>query len=385
MRVLHVAASLAIEWGGPPQAITHLASALAKRHVSSTIYASAIPRNGHLIETPCEAATFPVGFGASVWRGRSPELSRALRNAMDQHDLVHIYELWHHPHYAAVRAAQQTGTPYVISPLGALEDAAMSRKGFRKRAYTVLFQRRALRQASAVHVMTESERTGVLQLAPGAKVALLPLGVDVGAFTNLPPRETLNERFPELSGKRVLLFLGRIHPIKGLPLAVEALARLSSDTKFDDVVLLIAGPDEGGYQTEVEAHAKGLGVRARVIFTGLVAAEDKQAVLARADAFVLPSLSEGFSVALLEALASGLPAVITAGCNFPELAAADAGRIVPRDPQAMELAFADVLGEGRMRMAANARGLVAREYGWDRIAEGMHAIYDEGLEGTVRS
>jgi glycosyltransferase involved in cell wall biosynthesis len=142
--------------------------------------------------------------------------------------------------------------------------------------------------------------------------------------------------------------------------------------------LVIAGPDEDGYQAKVQGMLQAEGVLNKTIFTGLLTGYDKLAVLARADLFVLPSYSEGFSMAVLEALACGLPVIITRPCNFPEVAEAMAGEVIEPDVEQLTMAFSRLLDNAQLRfqMGQNGRRLISERYTWDRIAEQMIEFYN---------
>jgi glycosyltransferase involved in cell wall biosynthesis len=195
----------------------------------------------------------------------------------------------------------------------------------------------------------------------------------------LPGREALWQRYPETTGKQVVLFLGRIHPKKGLPLLVEAFARVLAMSA--DLHLVIAGPDEAGHRAEVESLVAQRRLGPHVTFTGTVEGEDKRLLLGGAHVFVLPSHQEGDSVAVKEALAAGLPVVITRPCHFPEVAEHDAGFVVEPAVDEIAEALAALCQDRalRERMAANARPLVERSYRWEVLGPRLLERYAEVL------
>jgi len=165
----------------------------------------------------------------------------------------------------------------------------------------------------------------------------------------------------------VVLFMGRLDAVKGLDILIPAFARASGSR--DDLFLVIAGPDRG-YGTEAARLIRKAGLSHRSAMVGTLHGDHRLAALARADVFVLPSYSEGFSVAVLEALATGCPVVITQECNFPEVAAAGAGLVVEPETGQVADALARILDRPELahQMRANARALIEERYTWDRIA-----------------
>ena len=170
----------------------------------------------------------------------------------------------------------------------------------------------------------------------------------------------------------MILFLGRLHPIKGADKLLEVFIRVISD--FPDAVLMIAGPDEWGLEKQWHAHvANG----DRIIFPGMIGGEEKADVLARADLFCLPSLAEGFSIAVLEALASSTAVMLSPACHFPEVESAKAGIIVDAKIEPMVRAMREMLGDPeRLRAMGEAgRRLVSESYSWDFVTDRLIDLY----------
>ena len=176
-----------------------------------------------------------------------------------------------------------------------------------------------------MHALSRPEIGHMRRLAPWTPICFVPNGVDLGFFNNLPARAILEQEHPELRGKFVLLFFGRVHIKKGLDLLAEALGCVGP--AFPDLHLLVAGKDDGAWKPFAE-QIETLGLTRRVTYVGHVGGERAREVWAAADAFVLPSYSEGFSMAILEALACSLPCLITTACHFSELADAQGAVVV---------------------------------------------------------
>ena len=185
----------------------------------------------------------------------------------------------------------------------------------------------------------------------------------------------LEAEHPELAGKFVLLFFGRLHAKKGLDLLAEAVGSARRD--HPDIHLLLAGNDDGALEPFLD-QARSLGISDRITQVGHVAGERARMAWAAADAFVLPSYSEGFSMAILEALACRLPTLTTTACHFPELARAGGGIVVEPTVPGVESGLRDLLErspEERAGLGRNGRRMVEERYTWDRQAERLASVY----------
>ena len=208
---------------------------------------------------------------------------------------------------------------------------------------------------------------------------VVPNGIEAAAYRTRP-RPELEACWGLAADAQVILFLGRLHPVKGADKLLRAF--LAIHTQFPQAILVMAGPDEWGIESQFRRAIHQAGLSKQVIFPGMVSGGDKLDWLARADLFCLPSDAEGFSMAVLEALASATPVLLSPGCHFPEVEAVGAGRIVTPDLETLAGALADLLVEpGRLReMGCRAREFVAREYSWDHVADRLLDVYREGLE-----
>jgi len=383
MHILHVMADLLIESGGPTRVVASLTKPLDSLGVKSTVFAPAARSDMDSIIWPeaAEVQLFSPGWLARVWPGHSPQMARELQKNIDRFDLVHIHELWHHPHYAAAVSSRRSRVPYIVSPDGTLGSRALRHKALKKWVYSTIVQRKLLQRSVLVHAMTKAEADQLRRFGVSRPAAVVPWGIDAAEFADLPPRESFEQKYPRLTGKRVVLFMGRLDAVKGLDVLIPAFARVADGR--DDLFMVIAGPDRG-YGAEVARLIGEAGLAGRSAVVGTLDTEDRLAALARADVFVLPSYSEGFSVAVLEALAVGCPAVITHNCNFPEVASADAALAVEPEVGQVAGALAEILDQPEFarRIGARARALIAKRYTWDRIAGLFVEMYRSVLGGA---
>ena len=381
MRVLHVLPSLSPEWGGPVTVVAGLARAIKAKGVQFTVFAAqgrrvgigAMPIDG------VETQLFPTGSLSRFWTGHAPAMVEALKRAVNDHDIIHIHELWHFPHYAAYGVARQARKPYVVTIHGQMDPWARRQKSLRKTIYMRAIQRRILQQASSLHAITIDEAQQLRDQGLTVPVAVIPNGISAEFFDPPRTRAGFLSRAPGLDGKRMILFLGRIHSKKGLDILAEAFGNVAR--LRDDVRLVIAGPDEGGYRSQVEAMLRSASALDKAVFTGMLTGNDKLAAFSAADIFVLPSHSEVLGVATLEAMACGLPVVISHQCQFPEVADAGAGLIIDTDSKQLASSLIRLLDspEERREMGRQGRQLVQERYTWERVADQMSQLYVDVL------
>ena len=296
--------------GGMVPSILGMTGALAEHATPVTI----------VTPTPSRLGTMPLPPRVNL-RGPETDLEAVVRSA----EVVHMHGLWQGHTRRGARAARLAAVPYLIAAHGMAEPWAMRHKAWKKKLYTALVEGKNLRRASCLHALSRPEIGHLRTLAPGTPVCFVPNGVDLGPLEYLPARTELESEFPELAGKFLLLFFGRLHAKKGLDLLAQAMAQLRHD--YPDLHLLLAGKDDGALGPFLR-QTSDAGLASRVTWVGHVAGERARQVWGAADAFILPSYSEGFSMAILEALACRLPVVITTACHFPELAEADGGIVV---------------------------------------------------------
>ena len=379
MKVLHVTPTMSAEAGGPPVAVRGLTTALTARAIECEVLTT---RGGRFLRPPLSIPGVPVHaltaspFSAA-WNAHSPALGRFVEDRLAEYDLVHVHELWHYPGFVACRAARKRGIPYLLSLRGGLDDLALRQKAARKWLYMKMVQRPILRSASALHALTTVEAALCRQLQLQTRVPVIPNGVaaDLSETIDQLDVSAFLERFPMLGGKRVILFLGRLSANKGLDLLARSFIDVAK--QFDDAALLIVGPNEGNTRSQVTLLLESAGLIERVAFTGALDGLDKLSALACADVFVLPSYAEGFSNAVLEALAAGLPVVISEHCNFPEVAECKAGFVVRNDVAEIGNAICGLLGDDHRRQEAgrNGRRMVEERYCWPMVAAAFADLY----------
>lgn len=384
---MQVVVTLDKAYGGPAATTTQLSAALARLDCHASIW------------TTCERITDSCRHSADIeirefakekpssWY-RSPAMGRGLRKTAVEYQLIHIQEVWSYPQYAAGSIASRKAIPYLITPHGELDHRHLRHGGplkqLKKRAYLKLIANRLLRNAACLHAINTFEAEELLQAQFCKSVTVIPNGVDLAEFDSLPLPEAAEEQWPVLRDKRVLLFLSRLSPEKGLDRLIPAWKQITSRPSFSDAILVLAGPDGRGYERVVRNLIQEHDIENSVLLTGMVTGPEKLALMNRADVYVLPSYSEGFSMSILENLAVGNPVLITPGCNFPEVVEAGAGICV--EPKVTEIAdgvckLLDLSVDERRAMGSRGRHLVECNYTWDVQARKMLNVYRCILDG----
>ncbi len=305
----------------------------------------------------------------------APALKAELERALPAVDLVHTHMPFVYPTFAAGRAALRHHKPLVYHQRGVFDPARLRFRGAKKRAYIRFVERPLMQRAAALIALTDAEVDSYRGLGVSTPIRVVPNGIDVDRYRCRPEADMV-QCFGMPADARVVLFMSRVHPIKGADRLLSAFRRVHA--AIPNAWLVMAGPDEWGLEAEFRRQAAADGVAARVLFPGMVDGDVKLDLLARADVFCLPSAAEGFSMAVLEALASATPVLLSPGCNFPEVERAGAGRVADTNPATIADALIQLLGDGSTlrEMGRRGRELVMRDYSWDRITELMLDTYE---------
>jgi glycosyltransferase involved in cell wall biosynthesis len=308
--------------------------------------------------------------------GTSWPLARALRQEIKAVDLVHVHNLYLFHDLMAGYYCRILRVPYLIQPHGSLDPFIHRRHRGRKRFMEWGFQNRTIREASAILFTTAEERELAAPFTFGTPGLVVPLGIDLDEFAAMPEPGSFRRRHPEIGDQPIILFFGRINFKKGLDILAKAFGVVARQRR--DVHLVIAGPDNDGWGARVRTWLEEAGVLGRTTFTGMLLGPDKLAVLQDAAMFLLPSYSENFGLAVIEAMAAGLPVIISDRVNiWREVAAAGAGRVIPCEVPALADQITDLLAhpEAAAQMGRQGRTLVAERFQWPRIGRSLAEAY----------
>lgn len=360
LKLLLSSASFSPSYGGPAYSVLGLAQSLAKRGMTVAVWSP----DGSA-PTATMQAMDDASDGVVALRG---SFQSAL-SSFGAPDVFHDSGLWWGHNREIAKTARRLGRPLVVSLRGMLEPAALKHRSWKKRIAWHLYQRRNLENAAALHVTGDLEAKNVRVLGLRPEIICIANGLFV-------PKQCPDRDRAQL--KRVV-FLGRLHPIKGLPMLLEAWARI----RPPDWSLEIAGPDEGGHRRVLEDHVIALALDKAVCFTGAVSGEEKKALFARGSLFVLPSLSESFGVAAGEAMAAGLPVIATHGTPWAALETEGCGWHVATSVDGIEgglrRAFS-VPEEELIAMGQRGHRYAARAFSWDRVAGEMATLYQRLMD-----
>jgi glycosyltransferase involved in cell wall biosynthesis len=302
----------------------------------------------------------------------SPDLKAGLLKAAKDADVIHNHSLWLMPNVYPGMVARATGTPLVMAPRGAMSGAALKHSRWRKRLFWHLLQKRAFRTATLLHATAEQEFTDIRALGEKAPVAIVANGVD------MPPADTVAEKRPY----RTLLFLARVHPLKGLPLLLDVWRDLSADCR-KGWRLRIVGPDELDHTAELKEICLRYGLQ-DVDFVGPITGVDRDREYASADLHIHPTHGENFGMVIAEALASGTPVITTTRTPWQGLLEHRCGWWVDRSHAALTAALAEALSrpaEDLAGMGARGRRWVQQSFGWNGIARQMIEAYEWLVRG----
>ena len=361
MRLLITATSLRPAYGGPAFSVSQLAGALGERGAEVGLWAADGSASDCELLAPAARVRRLGGTLAEAAKAFAPEL-------------VHDNGLWLAHNHRVSGLAGDTGLPRVVSTRGMLEPWAVRHKGLKKRLAWRLYQRRDLQRASALHATSDAEAGRLRAFALGRPIVAIPNGVDL-------PDQTGTGRAADRTA-RTALFLGRLYPVKGLPMLLEAWASV----RPANWRLVVAGPDEAGHRGLLERAVAAAGLGEAVSFVGPVAGDAKAALLRDADLFVMPSHSESFGMAVAEALAHATPVLTTTAVPWPALEERGCGwRAAPSaDAIAAALRLACDCDAATLRdMGSAGRTFVAETLGWDRIAGQFIALYGQLLQGPA--
>jgi glycosyltransferase involved in cell wall biosynthesis len=348
---LHVViglASMLEVHGGPSRSVPALAQALQGRGIQVSLTVANDPPRGLM-----------------HYAARLAQNLRVMPRA-----LLHDQGIWMATSHVAASVAHRAQVPFMVSPRGMLEPWALRHRRLKKQVAWMLYQRRDLKRAALIHVTSEAEAQHVRQLGLNQPIAVIPNGVDSPA--ELPPR---TRHVP----KRIL-FLSRLHPVKGLPLLIEAWRR----TQPVGWELIVAGRGEERYERELKTQVYAAGLQETIRFVGAASETEKWGFYRSAEVFVLPTLSENFGLVVAEALAAGVPVITTTAAPWQALVLHRCGWWVKPEVDALVTALSEATSlttAARGEMGDNGQAFVNAHLSWDHVAIKMAQVYTWILDG----
>lgn len=413
MRVLHVIPSVSEHSGGPGQAIIPMCRSLQEQgtevmivttdhdmassssfQVAGTVSADAgdsdsslrtqhsLTRNSKFEIRDYQGVPtifFPLQWGESFKYSRP--LATWLDTNVNKFDVVHIHAVFNHACLAAGAACRKHRIPYIVRPLGTLDPWSMKQKPLRKFLFWQLAGKRMLKSAAAVHYTARAEQTAAEESLGVNHGRVIPLGVE----TNLPERthvdEVVSDKLPSLSGHPYVLVLSRLHPKKGLDIFVDAFLSLVGKREYEGWRLVLAGEGPNEYVQALKQKVSTNRAEEIVLFPGWVEGSEKDAFLRGAALLALPSYQENFGLCVMEALACGVPVLVSPHVNLAnEIEAAGAGWIAAVDKQDIEIVLAEALGcEDELSRRGTAGKTLSLEFSYERVAARLNEMYSAVL------
>lgn len=377
MRVLHVAPYASLDYGGPAVALRSMAKVLKSQGAEVDVVTTNAAGNHDLPlregetydENGIKFRFFKRHFPRSWFR--APGMSRWLQEHVYDYDLLHLHVPFTSPFRAGALVARAAGRPYIATLHGVLDPWSLKQKAWKKKPYLRILERDVLAGAKILHVTAPLERDFVDVLCFGPEVCCLPLAVP------LPLAHLRLHRTPDC---RRILSIARLHPVKALPILFAALAQLRAEGC--NVYLDLAGHGDAKYVAELHKHAQSLGVAEFIVWHGQVDEVQKEHLYAKADCLALLSYHENFGLAAAEAMAAGIPVVVSDQVGLAhDVLAFHAGSVVPVGDHAAAASALRSFLEPTASVNAGRRGrkLVEQHYGEEAFAKGLMKMYRAGL------
>jgi glycosyltransferase involved in cell wall biosynthesis len=403
MKVLHVIPSISPVRGGPSQAILEMVNALRLHGVEAEI----VTTNDHgdgLLDLPLKrrisypvyvsqpmGATVPVRlfprFSPDVSAVReyafSSDLTQWLCHNVKKYDLIHIHAIFSYPSTVAMAIARYHRVPYIVRPLGQLCQWSLKQGAMKKQLYLNLIERANIQSAQALHFTSVQEQEEASQLGLTAPGFVMPHGL---SYTLPLPdaSQQLRQRLNIPANEPIILFLSRLHPKKGLEPLIKALQTVKSHP----FTFIIAGSGSPEYETAIAQHLIDAGLERRTHWLGFVSGELKQLLLQGSDLFALTSHSENFGIAALEAMANGLPVLLSSGVALSSLVQQHRlGWITTQEPPAIATILQQFLNSPALakEMGDRARRIVQQQYSWNYIAAKLTEHYSSVVQPRSNS
>jgi glycosyltransferase involved in cell wall biosynthesis len=391
MKILHVISDLRPDAGGPPKAALEMCQGLAREGHEVSLYTTDHEQKGSSrVKTNeiFEDEGVRIYIFSSSLIGRWPVslgLAKSVRKTIRNFDIVEIHSLYLFHSMITAYYCRKYSIPYVIRPHGSLDPFLRKKGKLKKAIYHFLVEDRNLNNAAAIHYTAEDEKELVHSpLGYKSQAMVVPLGLNLQDYDALPERGCFRSQHQELFEKPIILFLGRITPKKGIDLLAKAfglVARIYPDSR-----LVIVGPEDNGFGDQVRQWLAESDMLNKTIFTGMLRGQEKLAAFVDADLFVLPSYTENFGIALVEAMACGLPVITSNKVNIcQEIQQFDAGIVINCDAGELAKAIIVLLEnvEIRKEYGTNGRRLVEQKFNWKIVAGQLSKEYQNILQNKL--
>jgi len=377
MNILIVIPSLSSYEGGIVSSTINFALALARQRQRVTI-ACLGDRDSFIMADKISGGNIDVNLIKIKANYRSPlvlfPLNNYFRNKLKKFDICYIHGLWTFPQLVAAYYARKFKTPYVVTVHGMMTPWALNDKRIKKKIYWILFEKHNLYKAEAIHALTNTEKQYILnKVDKKNNVFVIPNGLWLESTSGL--------KYSDIKKNSTVLFLGRVHKVKGLDMLIPAFANLCKD--YPEWKLVIAGPDENDHKKTLVELTKKYKIENKINFVGEVLGKKKEELFVSSDLFVLPSYSEALSVAAIEALRYSLPLLITKTCNFPEVVQSGTGIEVMPSHDDIQVGLEQLMKlsvKQRNEMGGRGFQLFKEKYSMEVIAKQLSNKFEKILQ-----
>ena len=360
--------------------VYHLSKELVRKGHEVTVYTSAALDtrrkmdnvNNPTIIDGIEVYHFPYimhHYTFFITLGIIPYMRKNIRNF----DIIHLHDSRCFQGIISHHYANRYNIPYILHGHGSVLPTFQKRR--LKKIFDLFFGYRILRDASKVIALTKTEAEQYKKMGMDEdKIEIVPNGIDRSEYDNLPERGKFRRKYSIRDDEKLILYLGRIHKIKGVNLLVKAFAELVKE--LDNVRLVIVGPDDGFLPT-LKKQIEDLKIVDRILFTGPLYERDKLEAYVDADVYVLPSVYEIFGITVLEACACGTHVIVTDRCGIADFVE-KVGYVVEYDKEQLRDAIFKILSDAGLRIRFGEKGkrLVNAEFGWDKVVRKVEEIYE---------
>lgn len=366
MKILQIIPGLTL--GGPTFSVTTLTRYLSKLGHCVQLYTEDTNFQGYndIDIHPFNILNFPYNKQLAFSTSLRKELRRECKDA----DIIQTNSLWQYPNFVMEYARKASSAKSVIVPRGTLSEYALSLSSVKKRLVLAIGQRKALHNADMFIATCEKEYHDIRAFGLKQPVAIIPNGLELPSIPS------------SVVKKKKILFLARIHKIKGLDILINAWREISHDHRFSDWDLIIAGPKESDYAQRMISLASDL---ERVTFVGEISGQNKINLMAESFLYVLPTHTENFGISIAEALAAATPVITTTGAPWKGVEEHNCGKWIELSPENLKQALIQMMSKSEselIQMGKNGRNWVSHEFSWTEIADKTVKSYEWLLNPT---
>ncbi len=378
MKLLHIIENIDNSYGGPARSVPFLIKYLNRVSVQNKIVSIRLKEsetNDICRENSIE--TLSVEYNGPKVARYGKKLCRTIESELDDATILHTHSLWNYPPYCAYKLSKKHHVPLVVSIRGNLYDWNMKKSRWKKKVVLSLFQMEMFKTASCLHATEMNEYHAIRKLGIKTPVALIPNGIELAEFENLPEKASAQKCLGLDPDKKYLLFLSRIYSKKGLEYLIKVFSAIHQESP--EWELLIAGPVyDQTYFERILSTIKKNGLSKKVHFFGMVSGEKRLNLFASSNLFVLPAHTENFGMVIGEAMAARLPVITTTGTPWKILKENNAGWWIDLSEENLEKTLGEAMQKPRQsleEMGNRGYHIIKEQFSWDEIAHKMKSVY----------